>query len=114
MRFSVGDLVTERKSNYWYFHSYGFGMHPTYDSVYDYWDAYGERMEQPERAVPIIGVVMEIVMHDANSYYTETYSTYRIWWLNCPNDELYLMQRYFYEDELRLLSKINTNSSESE
>ena len=110
MRFSIGDLVTERKSNYWYFHSYGFGRHLTYDSIYEYWNAYDE--EEERRSIPIIGIVMSIESNEANDYYTESYYTYRVWWINCPPDESYLMQRYFYEDELRLLSKINTSTVE--
>lgn len=116
MRFSIGDLVTERKSNYWYFHSFGFHSHsPPYENIYEYWSGYEDYDEDTmSKSMPIVGIVMDVETNDANSYYTQSFFTYRIWWINCSPDEGYLMQRWFYEDELRLLSKINTSNAEPE
>ena len=104
MRFSVGDLVTERRTNYWHFHSYGYGFRLR--DIHDYWDDYYNNVRF-EPYVPTVGIIIRIDYNDANSFYTETYNTYRVWWINCPVDEQYMMQRSFYGDELRLLSKIN-------
>ena len=107
MRFSVGDLVAEKKINHWYFaegeYGYGYTLAPHYAPA-EYWDEYYDRAKNRS---PVVGIVMEAKENDLQGYYeTEAYMTYRIMWLNTEDDD-WMMSRWFYGDELRLLSKTN-------
>lgn len=108
MRFSVGDLVAEKKTNHWFFTNYGlYGYaHPSSE----YWDEYYERTKHQK---PLIGIVIEVVEKDEEDYYIiNKYNTYKVMWINCTDHMTYLMDRYFFGDELRLISKINNDVDE--
>jgi len=112
VRFSIGDLVAEKKVNHWYFsgsgHGYGYTMYPYYTPD-EYWDEYYERAQSK---TPSIGIVIDVKENDPAGYYQmETFMTYRVMWLNLEEHD-YMMNRWFYGDELRLLSKINRSKSE--
>ena len=106
--FSIGDLVIEKRFNFWYFSHPGiYGYEPHASS--EYWDEYNIRYKN---AKPLIGIVIEIVKNDANDYYAERYTTYKVMWLSLSEQEHFLKDRYFFSDELRLLSKINHSQEE--
>ena len=107
MRFSIGDLVVEKTINHWYFTTYGynFSMSPYYSD--GYWEEYYDRAKERE---PLIGLVIDVRVGEPSFYYDGevNHQTYKVLWLNVDLDD-YMMQRYFFGDELRLLSKINHN-----
>ena len=108
MKFSIGDLVVEKRVNHWYFADshYGYSIFPYYEN--NYWDEYYKDSLDKK---PNIGIVIEVYKNPPNGYQVELYETYRVMWLNCPAQESYMMNRQFYSDELRLLSKINSEDS---
>ncbi len=115
MRFSIGDLVVEKKINHWYFSNYGYGgytMTPYY-TAQEYWDEYYDRLSTRK---PLLGIVVDIAQSDPLHYFgsesEESQMTYKVLWLNIERDD-YMMNRYFYGDELRLLSKINRKTDEA-
>ena len=106
MRFSIGDLVVEKTINHWYFTTYGynFSMSPYYSD--GYWEEYYDKAKQRE---PYIGLIIDIKDTEPPlaTYDTDiNYRTYKVMWLNVQDDD-YMMHRYFFGDELRLISKIN-------
>ena len=114
VKFSIGDLVAEKKVNHWYFadNHYGFGyaLSPYY-APDEYWDEYYERAKN---RTPAIAIIMDAKENDFTGYYeANTLMTYRIMWLNAEEDD-YMMSRWFYGDELRLLSKINRPANPAE
>jgi len=115
MRFSIGDLVVEKTVNHWYFTAYGYGftMSPYY-SEEDYWGEYYEKQKEKE---PLIGLIIDIRESQPSPFFDADpdicHRTYKIMWLNTsPND--FMISRYFFGDELRLLSKINNTGVDDE
>ena len=112
MRFSIGDLVAEKTINHWYFTTYGynFSMSPYYSD--GYWEEYYDKTKDRE---PLVGLIIDIKDGSHDPYYTTDASskTYKILWLNVSEDD-YMMNRYFFGDELRLLSKINYNQEDEQ
>jgi hypothetical protein len=97
-------LVVEKRINHWYFTTYGEGYAMLPYHTGDYWDEY---YCQSLDKKPLLGIVLEVAVNHANGFYVDKYRTYRVMWLNCPDRERFMMNRQFYGDELRLLSKIN-------
>ena len=114
MRFSIGDLVVEKTLNHWYFtaYDYGFTMQGYYSE--DYWGEYYEKRKEKE---PLIGLIVDIRESTPSPFFdleSDTcHQTYKVMWLNVGPDD-YMMSRYFFGDELRLLSKINNSGVEDE
>jgi len=107
VKFSVGDLVTERKSNLWYLTqetSYEYYPHIPH-SMSEYWVDYANKRRTEKLS---IGIVMAVKENEPNSYYMERYYTYEVLWTSVSESASNsVMNRQFLEDELRLLSKIN-------
>jgi len=106
MKFSIGDLVVEKRVNHWFFSLGQYSMYP-YEN--DYWDEYYKDSLQKK---PNIGIVIEVFKNPPDGYQVEIFQTYRVMWLNCSNQDMFMMNRHFYSDELRLLSKINNEDSD--
>lgn len=112
MKFSVGDLVTERKSNLWY-----LTQETTYEyfpylphSMSEYWTDYVNNRQASKLS---IGIIIDIYENEPNSYFVEKYFTYNVMWTNVDVGSFNNMNhKHFLEDELRLLSKINKRISE--
>ena len=107
MKFSIGDLVTERKSNLWY-----LTQETTYEyfpylphSMSEYWN---EHINKRKEDISI-GIITNIYENEPNSYYVVKYYTYSVLWTTVNNNSFSsnMNHRHFLEDELRLLSKIN-------
>ena len=108
MRFSVGDLVAEKRTNHWYFTSYGVYAH-------QYSEHIGEYYNKTSGHKPLIGIIIDVMDNlDSNYYIDGAYLTYKVMWINIDPQEAYLMDRYFFGDELRLISKINNNLEEED
>ena len=107
VKFSIGDLVTERKSNLWYLTqetSYEYFPHLPH-SMSEYWTDY---VNKREAAALSIGIIIDIHDNEPNSYFVDRYYTYEVLWTNMPDNTFRTMShKLFLEDELRLLSKIN-------
>ena len=113
MRFLVGDLVTEKTLNHWYFTTYGYGFSMSPEYYPDgYWDDYYENAKNKK---PRIGIIIDIKDHAGYEFYGDdaNHKTYKVMWLNLGADD-YMMDRYFFGDELRLLSKIYQGKDEDE
>ena len=85
-------------------------MSPYYSE--GYWEEYYEKSSERQ---PLIGLVIDIRIGYGQGMYSDglSHKTYKVVWLNIePND--YMMNRYFFGDELRLLSKINHNQEGEE
>lgn len=107
VKFSIGDMVTERKTNFWYltqetaYEYYPYLPH----SMSEYWDEYAKKNKKDDVA---IGIVTGIYKNEPNSYFAEVYYTYSVLWTSMPEkDRSFLNSRLYLEDELRLLSKVN-------
>lgn len=108
MKFSIGDLVTERKSSLWYLtQQTNFDYYPYIPhGMSEYWNDYASKKAQDEKLS--IGIVTAVYENEPNSYYTERYCTYEVLWTSVGTDLFNnLKRKRFMEDELRLLSKIN-------
>lgn len=110
MKFAVGDLVTERKSNLWYLTqetSYEYYPHIPH-SMSEYWTDYAEKRQRERLS---IGIVTGVVENEPNAYYAERYYTYEVLWTSIGESSFSsIMNRQYLEDELRLLSKINRSA----
>ena len=116
VRFSIGDLIVEKRMNHWFYagDTYGFGytMSPYYSP--SYWEDYYEVAKTKK---PPVGIVIDVKENEPTGYYqADVFMSYRVMWLNLDEEsDAFLMERWFYGDELRLLSKINrSRTSEGE
>ena len=106
VKFSVGDLVTERKTNLWYLTQYSsYDYYPHYPhSMSEYWLDHESRQNEEIS----IGIITEIHENEPNAYYVVKYYTYSVLWTTIGKPSFSNMNhRQYLEDELRLLSKIN-------
>ena len=106
MKFSVGDLVTERKTNLWYLTQYSsYDYYPHYPhSMSEYWLDHESRQNEEIS----IGIITEIHENEPNAYYVVKYYTYSVLWTTIGKPSFSNMNhRQYLEDELRLRSKIN-------
>lgn len=112
VKFSVGDLVTERKSNLWYLTqetTYEYFPHVPH-SMSEYWTDYVNNRQASKLS---IGIIIDVYENEPNSYFVEKYFTYNVMWTNVDAGSFNNMNhKHFLEDELRLLSKINKGISE--
>ena len=105
--FKVGDLVAESYRPYWYYgmdsfyYGYGYG----YDfRDEDYWT------KPPHAGGVVVGLVVEVTTREPypTEYHVALSTVYRVKWLNAPYGD-WRDWRYFYEDELKLLSSVGDN-----
>ncbi len=94
MAFHVGDLVAEDYSLYWMF----------YNKSYQFMKNEADPSQgEPEK---VIGVVTSVHKRYPDAFFEIPYFIYKIKWLNSPHGVLW-DDKYFYEDELILLSRVN-------
>ena len=93
MRFRIGDLVAEDTSLYWRFSRNSF--------IYMNEDAPPQDGE-PKKT---IGIIMSVHKRFPDAFFDIPYFVYKIKWLNAPDG--FWDTKYFYEDELELLSRVN-------
>jgi len=93
MQFRVGDLVAEDPSLYWNFSR----------SSYIFMTEEADPSEGDHRKV--IGIVMSVHKRFPDAFFDIPYFVYKVKWLNAPNK--YWDDKYFYADELELLSRVN-------
>ena len=90
--FKVGDLVAEDYSLYWYFHNKSYN-----------WIA-NEADPSQGSANQVIGIVMNVKKRYPDQFFDIPYFIYHVKWFNPPQGAN-MDSRYFYEDELILLSR---------
>lgn len=90
--FKIGDLVAEDYSLYWYFHNKSYN-----------WIA---NEADPSEGEPkqVIGIVMDVRKRYPDQFFDIPYFVYHVKWFNPPQGTN-MDARYFYEDELILLSR---------
>ena len=90
--FKIGDLVAEDYSLYWYFHNKSYN-----------WIA---NEADPSEGEPkqVIGIVMDVRKRYPDQFFDIPYFVYHVKWFNPPQGAN-MDARYFYEDELVLLSR---------
>lgn len=90
--FKIGDLVAEDYSLYWYFHNKSYN-----------WIA---NEADPSAGEPkqVIGIVMDVRKRYPDQFFDIPYFVYHVKWFNPPQGAN-MDARYFYEDELILLSR---------
>lgn len=90
--FKIGDLVAEDYSLYWYFHNKSYN-----------WIA---NEADPSEGEPkqVIGIVMDVRKRYPDQFFDIPYFVYHVKWFNPPQGAN-MDARYFYEDELILLSR---------
>lgn len=94
MSFHVGDLVAEDYSLYWMF----------YNKSYQFMKNEADPSQgEPEK---VIGVITSVHKRYPDAFFEIPYFIYKIKWLNSPHGVLW-DDKYFYEDELILLSRVN-------
>ena len=94
MAFQVGDLVVEDHSLYWIF----------YNKSYTFMKNEADPSQgEPEK---ILGVVTSVHKRYPDAFFEIPYFIYKIKWLNSPHGVLW-DDKYFYEDELILLSRVD-------
>lgn len=94
MRFRVGDLVAENENLYWRFSRSSFIF-------------ISEEADPSEGdAKRTLGVVMSVHKRFPDAFFDIPYYVYKIKWLNAKEGN-YWDDKYFYEDELELLSRVN-------
>ena len=94
MAFQVGDLVVEDHSLYWIF----------YNKSYTFMKNEADPSQgEPEK---ILGVVTSVHKRYPDAFFEIPYFIYKIKWLNSPHGILW-DDKYFYEDELILLSRVD-------
>lgn len=103
MPFRVGDLVAEDQSLYWRFYNKSFIF-------------INEEADPSEgEAKKIIGLVMSVHKRFPDAFFDIPYYVYKIKWLNAPNESgVFWDDKYFYEDELVLLSRVNPDEPDPE
>ena len=94
MSFQIGDLVAEDYSPYWMF----------YNKSYTFMK--NEADPSQGEAKKIIGVVTSVHKRYPDAFFEIPYFIYKIKWLNSPHGVLW-DDKYFYEDELILISRVN-------
>ena len=90
--FKVGDLVAEDYSLYWYFHKNSYS-----------WIT-NEADPSEGNANQVIGIVMSVKKRYPDQFFDIPYFIYHVKWFNPPAGAN-MDSRYFYEDELILLSR---------
>ena len=90
--FKVGDLVAEDYSLYWYFHNKSYN-----------WIS-NEADPSEGEANQVIGIVMSVKKRYPDQFFDIPYFIYHVKWFNPPQGAN-MDSRYFYEDELILLSR---------
>lgn len=90
--FKIGDLVAEDYSLYWYFHNKSYN-----------WIA---NEADPSEGEPkqVIGIIMDVRKRYPDQFFDIPYFVYHVKWFNPPQGAN-MDARYFYEDELILLSR---------
>ena len=94
MSFQIGDLVAEDYSLYWIF----------YNNSYTFMK--NEADPSQGEAKKVIGVVTSVHKRYPDAFFEIPYFIYKIKWLNSPHGVLW-DDKYFYEDELILISRVN-------
>ena len=94
MQFRVGDLVAEDNDLYWRFSKNSF--------------IFISEEADPSEGEPrkTIGVVMSVHKRFPDAFFDIPYYVYKVKWLNAKAGALW-DDKYFYEDELELLSRVN-------
>lgn len=97
MPLNIGDLVSEDHNLYWKFYSksYIFLKNEADPSAGD--------------AKRVIGVVTSVHKRYPDAFFDIPYFIYKVKWLNAPQGS-YWDDKYFYEDELILLSRVKTGN----
>ncbi len=95
MSLNVGDLVSEDHTLYWKFYN------KSYIFLKDEAD--------PSSGLPkrVIGIVTSVHKRYPDAFFDIPYYVYKIKWLNAPQGS-YWDDKYFYEDELILLSRVES------
>lgn len=101
MPLRVGDLVSEDHNLYWQFstRSYIFQRDEADPSI-----------GAPKK---IIGIIMSVHKRFPDAFFEIPYYVYKIKWLNAPEGVMW-DDKYFYEDELVLLSRVNSEEPDPE
>lgn len=101
MPFRIGDLVAEDHSLYWKFY------HKSFIFI-------NEESDPSEgEAKQTIGIVMSVHKRFPDAFFDIPYYVYKVKWLNAPAGN-YWDDKYFYEDELVLLSRVNPDEPDPE
>lgn len=101
MAFRVGDLVAEDYTLYWNF----------YNKSYQY--IKNESDPSQGEAEQVIGIITSVHKRFPDAFFEIPYYVYKIKWLNSPHGVLW-DDKYFYEDELVLLSRVNHDDTDPE
>lgn len=101
MAFRVGDLVAEDYTLYWNF----------YNKSYQY--IKNEADPSQGEAQQTIGIITSVHKRFPDAFFEIPYYVYKIKWLNSPHGVLW-DDKYFYEDELVLLSRVNNDEADPE
>lgn len=94
MRFRVGDLVAENYNLYWRFSRNSF--------------VYLNEEADPSEGEPrkVIGIIVSVHKRFPDAFFDIPYYVYKVKWLNATQGAVW-DDKYFYEDELELLSRVN-------
>ena len=94
MRLRVGDIVAENYNLYWRFSRNSF----------IYLNEEADPSDGPARQ--IIGIIISVHKRFPDAFFDIPYYVYKVKWLNSPQGVVW-DDKYFYEDELELLSRVN-------
>lgn len=101
MALCVGDLVAEDHTLYWNF----------YNKSYTFISEESDPSQgEPEK---IIGIITPVHKRFPDAFFEIPYYVYKIKWLNSPHGVLW-DDKFFYEDELILLSRVCREGSDPE
>ena len=101
MPLRIGDLVAEDYNLYWKFSS------RSYIWVRDEADPSSGDPKQ------VIGIIISVHKRFPDAFFEIPYYVYKIKWLNPPEGVMW-DDKYFYEDELVLLSRVSKNEPDPE
>lgn len=101
MALRVGDLVAEDYTLYWKF----------YNKSYHYMTNVADPSEG--EAEQTIGIITSVHKRYPDAFFEIPYYVYKIKWLNSPQG-IHWDDKYFYEDELILLSRVHQDEPDPE